>query len=73
MAGELQLLVLGEDPQRGRPSIEVHVGQERGFELAHLPRDRLHQLRRDFLRIEYYDEAVPEERPPAEHVDLPEL
>ena len=44
MAGKVHLLSLGEDPQHGRPSVEVHPGQEHGLELAHLPRDGLHQL-----------------------------
>jgi hypothetical protein len=71
MTGEVQLLVLGEDPQPGRPARQVHPGQERRLELAYFPRHLLHHSRRQVLRIQHHHQAVALQRAPAEDVNLP--
>lgn len=71
MTGEVQFLVLSEDPQPGRPARQVHTGQERCLELADLPGKPLHHCRGQVLRIQDHHQAVALKRSPAEHVNMP--
>ena len=71
VTGEVQFLVLREDPQPGRPARQVHTGQERRLELADFPRQLLHHRRGQVLRIQHHHQAVALQRAPAEDVNMP--
>ncbi len=58
MTSEVKFLVLGEDPQPGRPARQVHTGQERRLELADLPGELLHHCRGQVLRIQDHHQPV---------------
>jgi hypothetical protein len=73
MPGEVQLLILGEDPQPGRPGCQVHAGQERRFELPDLPCHVLHHRRGQAGRVQHDHQAVTAQRPPGEDIDVPVL
>ena len=73
MPGEVQLLILGEDPQPGRPARQVHLGQEHRLELADLSRHVLHHRRGQAGRTQHHHQAVTAQRPAAEDINVPVL
>jgi hypothetical protein len=73
MTGEVQFLILGEDPQPGRPACQVHFGQERRLKLADLPRHVLHHRRGQAGRVQHHHQAVTPQRPSAEDINVPVL
>lgn len=73
MAGKVQFLILGEDPQPAGPAGQIDIGEERRLELADLARQVLHHRGGQAPGVQDHDKPVASQRPPAEYVNVPVL
>ena len=71
MAGEVQLLVLGEHAEPSGSALQPQIADEDGLELADLASHLLLQVGTEPVGVEHDDQAVAVKGGAAEHVDVP--